>query len=311
MGMSRTQPQEHEVLRRLARRFGMAPSGQIWTGDDAALLAPLHRPLVSTDLVVEGVHVDRRWCAFSDMGYKAVTVNVSDIAAMGGEPRALVLAVAGATAAQIEEIMQGAERACEHYGCSVVGGDLSDGATLVICGTAIGECSQEPVRRSGSLIGDLVYVTGALGGSAAGLRLLRSDPSETGPLAERHRRPRARTAEGSLLGSMRVHAMLDCSDGLAEAARLLAEASGVGVALTAVPRMDGASFDEALAGGEDYELLFTVGPDFDVLSPFGRAGLARPLLVGSIAQASHGVTLDDEPLRATGYEHHLGADDRR
>lgn len=306
MGVSARHPQEHEVLRRLARRFGNAPPGQIWTGDDAAVLATLQRPLVSTDLIVEGVHVDRRWCGFSDMGYKAVTVNVSDIAAMGGEPRALVIAIAGATAAQIEEIMQGAQQACEDYGCAVVGGDLTDGSTLVICGTAIGESEHEPVRRAGAKVGDELYVTGPLGASAAGLRVLIANPAETGWLADRHRRPRAKPRAGRLLGALGVHAMLDCSDGLAEAARLLAEASDVGIALRFVPTAEGASFDEAIAGGEDYELVFAAPRELDVFGAFSRAELDAPINVGAVVAARRGVTLDDEPLGIVGFEHRLG-----
>jgi thiamine-monophosphate kinase len=297
---------EHALLALLTARFGGAPAGLIWAGDDAALIGGLSRPLLSTDLIVEGVHVDRRWCSFADMGHKAVSVNVSDIAAMGGTPRAVLVAVAGATTSQILEIMDGVEEACTGYGCDVVGGDLTDGATLVISVCAIGEDEYPPIVRSGAKVGDLVFCTQEVGGSAAGLRLLRADPYADDPLAMRHRRPQARVVEGRLLGSLGAHAMLDCSDGFAQTLLLVAQASRVGVVVDSVPVVDGATFEEAFFGGEDYELVFSVSPELDIEHTFVARGLAVPILVGRVVDGPPQVIYDGTPVVARGYEHRLG-----
>lgn len=301
-------PPEHErdLLAYLVERHGRAPAGQIWAGDDAALVAPLARPLVSTDLIVEGVHVDRRFCAFSDMGFKAVSVNVSDIAAMGGVTRALVIAIAGASGPEIREIMRGAEDAANRYGCDIVGGDLTNGATLVISVTALGECVHEPMLRSGARVGDIVYVTGPLGASSAGLRELRQDPTATGPHVEAYRRPVARTGEGLLLGAIGAHAAIDCSDGLASAVHLLAESSGFGVSLGLLPGVEGATSADILDGGEDYELVFCLSEDFAIEQEFVAHGFAVPIRVGRVTKGPASVEFEGRPLESRGFEHPLG-----
>lgn len=301
-------PPEHErdLLAYLVKRHGRAPAGQIWAGDDAALVGPLARPLLSTDLIVEGVHVDRRFCAFSDMGFKAVSVNVSDIAAMGGVTRAIVIAIAGATGAEIKEIMRGAEEAANRYGCDIVGGDLTAGATLVISVTALGEAEHEPMLRSGAQVGDVVYVTGALGASSAGLRELRQDPTATGPHVEAYRRPVARTGEGLLLGAIGAHAAIDCSDGLASAVHLLAECSMVRVVLESLPGVEGATRAEILDGGEDYELVFCLSEDFAIAQRFVAHGFVAPTRVATVTKGPASVEFEGRPLESRGFEHLLG-----
>lgn len=305
--MTQQPERERDVLAELAKRYGQAPTGQVWVGDDAALIAPLQRPLVCSDLIVEGVHVDRQWCSFEDMGWKAVSVNVSDIAAMGGSTRAVLVAIAGATAAEIRQIMDGAEEAAERYGCDIVGGDLTDGTTLVICVTAIGESGPTPVLRSGARPGDSLYLTGPVGASSAGLRLLQGNPDASGPLVSTHRRPMARAAEGVVLGRLGVHAMLDCSDGLVGALQTLAEESQVCVELKALPCAEGATRDEALDGGEDYELLYASSHEVD--AAFSTAGLTTPVWIGLVAEGPAGVFFEGERLRSMGYEHRFAEKD--
>ncbi len=302
-------PDEHEreVLAYLVRAHGRAPEGQIWAGDDAAVLAPLLRPLITTDLVVEGVHVDRRFCAFVDMGFKSVSVNVSDIAAMGGVPRAILIAIAGATGAEIRQIMHGAQEAAALYGCDIVGGDITDGATLVIAATAIGEGGHEPLLRSGARPGDIVYVTGPLGASSMGLRELTRDSSSTGSNVDAYRRPVARVGEGLLLGELGAHAAVDCSDGLANALYLLAECSGVKIALESLPGADGATNEDVLEGGEDYELVFCLPGDTAVAGSFVERGLRVPIRVGSVMAGTASVDFAGRPLASRGFSHTLGA----
>ena len=297
---------ERDVLDDLIGRHGHAPEGQVWAGDDAAVIAGLLRPLVSTDLIVEGVHVDRRLCAFSDMGFKAVSVNVSDIAAMGGVARAVVIAIAGATGGQIREIMRGAEEAANRYGCDIVGGDLTSGATLVIAVTALGECAHEPMLRSGARAGDIVYVTNPLGASSAGLRELTIDSRATGPNVDAHRRPLARTGEGRLLGAIGVRAAIDCSDGLASAVHLLAECSKVRLELESLPGVEGATRADILDGGEDYELVFCLREDLEIAPQFVRGGFPAPIRVGFVGEGPAAVIFEGTPLGSRGFEHSFG-----
>ncbi len=286
--------------------LGVAPAGELWAGDDCAVLRPLARPLLSTDLIVEGVHVDRRWCRLADMGFKAISVNVSDVAAMGGRARALVVAIAGATAGEVLEIMEGAREAAGYFDCPIVGGDLTDGDGLVICVTVLGEATAPPIRRDGAHVGDRVYLTGPLGASAAGLRELRMDDRSGSVVAEAHRRPRARAREGALLGDLGASAMIDCSDGLVTAAQQLADASAVALWLSEVPSATGATAEDAWWGGEDYELLFTFNPQIDPAAAFAAKGLDAPILLGEVRGGASGLWIDGARVQGRVRWHHFG-----
>src|ERR1019366_3555944 len=132
----------------------------------------------------------------ADVGWKALAVNVSDIAAMGGRPIAAVVAVSGATADDVDELYGGIEAGAERFCCPIVGGDLSSAATLSVVISIIGAAAGVPVLRSGARPGDALFVTGALGSSSAGLRILQSDAGAIGELVDAHRRPQARVEEG-------------------------------------------------------------------------------------------------------------------
>jgi thiamine-monophosphate kinase len=194
--------------------------------------------------------------------------------------------------------------ACATAGCAVVGGDLSRSATATVVATAVGvEGAGGAVARRGASPGDAVLVTGALGGSAAGLRRGREGAALDDDLVLRHRRPAARLAEGEAAAICGATAMLDVSDGLARDVRRLASASGVGISLELVPVEDGATLDEALGGGEDYELVFT-HPDADAaVEAFARARLRRPVRVGEVVEDATVLTLGGEPLADVGWRH--------
>jgi thiamine-monophosphate kinase len=212
------------------------------------------------------VHFVRGPTGARDLGHKAIVVNVSDIAAMGASPRAAVCALTlspDVETAWVMELFGGMREACDEYALWLVGGDLSGGREVSIAVTVTGEVAPgRAVLRSGARPGDRIVVTGELGGSAAGLRLsqLHSMPSAHQlALVHRHLRPTARAGEGGVL-ARHATAMMDVSDGLAIDLSRLIGASGVGarLALDDVPVAEGATIEDALGGGEDYELLATV-----------------------------------------------------
>lgn len=297
---------EFAVIARLRRALPGPPAGQTWIGDDAAVVYPPSGALVLTsDAVVGGVHVDLSLVGLDDVGWKAVSVAVSDVAAMGCRPLYALMTVCGPPDLDVDLLYRGVAEAIDAYQCPVVGGDLVAAEQLVISVAVAGETGHRtPVLRSGALPGDRIFVTGRLGGSAAGLRLLREGRiGADHSLAVAHRRPRARVAEGRAARATGATAMVDVSDGLAADLVHLAEASGVGVALDAVPVASGATRDEALGGGEDYELVFTATNPGHVAATFAEAGLRQPLGLGYCTADPSERTLAGEPLVARGWEH--------
>ena len=300
-------PDEFALIRRLGAILGR-PGAEVveGIGDDCALLSP---DLVwSLDLLVEDVHFRRSTSSLDDIGWKALAVNLSDLAACAAEPIAALVGLAlgpGAAEADAERLYVGLAACAGAYGCPVVGGDVSRGPALALAVTVLGR-SQRPLRRSTARPGDLVCVTGELGGSEAGRLVLEGAapaPAEADALAERHRRPRPRLAEAAALREI-ASAGLDVSDGVASDARRLAEASSVIVAidLDALPVQAGVAAVAgavglsptifAATGGEDYELLVTVAADAVgsagcALTPIGRieAGAARVRFEGAGARA--------------------------
>jgi thiamine-monophosphate kinase len=280
----------------LAGGAAAAPPGETWIGDDAAVLRPPSGHLLLTvDPMVEGVHFRAGLQTAADVGWKALVRNLSDIAAMGGRPgHALVsLVIPPGCAWSLEELDEGLRSASEAFACPIVGGDVAGGATFVVTVAMTGS-ADAPVLRSGAHAGDALFVTGPLGGGAAGLRSGGS---------ERFRRPVPRLGEGQAAATGGASAMLDLSDGLALDLRRLADASGVGVVVDAVPAADDATWDDAVTGGDDYELLFAA-PDADrVLDAFVAAGMERPIEIGRCTGDPAERVLGDGPLPEGGWEH--------
>ena len=293
------------------------PAGETWIGDDAAVVrlpaaAGSGPMLLATDLVVEGVHVDLARGTAGDAGYKALMVAVSDLAAMGARPRYALASVAAAPGTDLEGLGGGLAEAAGDTGCLVVGGDLSTSPCLVVSVAVLGTLDgpgpdARPMLRSGASAGDRVFVTGPLGASAAGLRLLTVGPippdGSTEGLVRAHRRPVARIEEGVAARLAGASAAIDVSDGLVADAGHLAQASGVGLALADVPVAEGASVDEALRGGEDYELVVTTGSPDRLVDEFARAGLRAPRPIGVCTGDADQMTLEGRPLPAGGWEH--------
>ena len=311
----------------LVATLGRPPAGEVWLGDDAAVVAWPAGPLVlSTDAVVGGIHADLALVGPEDFGWKAVTAAVSDIGAMGGRPRHLLVTLAGPAGTDLDALSRGVGQAAAAWGCVVVGGDVTEAPEVVVSVAVTGVLPADPadrspgagggpgfgaVTRAGARPGDRLFVTGPLGASAAGLRLLRrggraADGSPAAGLRAAHRRPGARIAEGVVARWAGATAMMDVSDGLALDLHRLARASGVGFALDAVPVADGATVDEALGGGEDYELIVATADPERLVAAFAGAGLRAPSAIGWCVADPGQRTLAGEALAPTGYQHRVG-----
>jgi len=285
---------ESAVIERIAARVRVRPGVVLGIGDDAAALDDDPATVITTDLLVDGVHFRRATAGGRDLGHKALAVNLSDLAAMGARPVAAVVGLgvpADQLADELDRLYEGMEELAARYGLTVAGGDVSSAPALTIAVTAIGRmpAGVAPVRRSGGRSGDLLCVTGALGAAAAGLLLLEDpelapDLAEAPALIAAHRRPEPRLAAGAALAAGGAGALMDLSDGLALDASRLARASGLAaiIDLAALPLAPGvaqaarAAGQEAdvlaATGGEDYELLAAVAPeDLDRLA--AAAGL--------------------------------------
>jgi len=255
-----------ELAGRLA--VGIGDDAAVWKADGYAALA-------TTDTLVAGIHLLPEKTPWRDAGWKALAVNVSDIAAMGGTPEFALVTLAlpeGTRAEDLDELYQGLAEACREYGVVVAGGDVVRAPTFSITVALTGRAGLdelgEPLvlRRDGGSAGDVVAVTGALGGSAGGLRALR-DGTEAPALIERHLRPRPRVDAGRAAIIAGIRCAIDVSDGLLQDLGHICRASRLG----AVVWRDKLPVDEALSGafereealslaatgGEDYELLLT------------------------------------------------------
>lgn len=274
--------------------------------------------VVSVDSVVEGIHVDLEFCQPADVGWKALMGALSDLAAMGARPLgalvALCVPASDGGGGLTLGTMEGVGEASRLSGCPVVGGDVSTSATLVVAVTVMGTVDGGvPVSRSGARADDVILVTGACGGSAAGLRVLRAGgaagaDSTDGDLAASYRRPVARLAEGQVARLAGAHAMIDVSDGLALDLHRFADASGVGFVVDDVPVAAGATLEEALGGGEDYELLVVIGVEEvgGYMEQCTTAGLRPPIPIGVVSADPGRRMLGDRPLGQLGWQHRLG-----
>ncbi|HBP88684.1 MAG TPA: thiamine-phosphate kinase [Nitrospirales bacterium] len=281
---------EFQLIQTLARGFSVpGPPPLIGMGDDAAILAhPSSAHLViSTDLLVEDIHFSAQTSSFFDIGYKAAVANLSDIAAMGATATYILVAVALPSHMRYEdwkELYRGLSVPCKTHGVQLVGGDTSASrSSLFLAITILGQIEPgHALTRGGAKEGDIIYVSGSLGNSAAGLVCLTNQPSGEKLstlrqpmkfLAGRHLRPSPRIALGRVLSSGRLaSAALDVSDGLSGDIAHLCQQSRVGALIQAAnlpmsphliayaSRVKADPLLWALHGGEEYELLFTVSP---------------------------------------------------
>lgn len=300
---------EFDIIRELLARWGPRALG---IGDDAAMIhVPTGQQLVvSTDSSVEHIHFERAWLTPREIGYRATTAALSDLAAMAATPLGVLLAL-GLPKSWLDaagDLGDGVGDAIDAAETLVRGGDITGASDLTIGVTVLGSTTA-PLRRNGARIGDTVYVTGTLGGPGAALAAwLRGDTPRAGA-RERFAHPVARIAEAIWLASAGARAGIDISNGLLANAGHMAAASGVRIQidLERLPLHDGVTAPDAAVSGEEYELI-VCAPALDV-SAFERANRLALTAVGRVLELNRdgvGVTarLDGEPLApAEGFRH--------
>jgi thiamine-monophosphate kinase len=254
--------------------------------------------VVTQDALVEGVHFRLDWTSWRDLGYKAAAVNLSDLAAAGATPEALVVSLALPRETEAEAVFELYEGLGE-TGVPVRGGDTTGGDRVYLSVTAVGRSERVP-GRGGARPGDVLVVTGPLGGAAAGLRALERGLFGFERLVERHRRPPFRLEEGRSLAPV-AHAVIDLSDGVGSDAQRIADRSGCALEidverLPLEPGIEKLGADPFWAMGEDYELLAALTPEDAAQSGFPVVGRCLP---GSGVRLLRG----GEPVDVTGWEH--------
>jgi thiamine-monophosphate kinase len=295
--------------------IGIGDDAAAWQGDDSIQLA-------SVDSFVEGVHFTPETTPWQEVGWKALAVNLSDIAAMGGIPRYALVALSLPDDSEVEDVAalySGMLKLAKQYGVTIVGGDISRAPLVAIAITILGSSpTQKILTRSSAQAGDIVAVTGQLGAAAAGLEVLkgqrRLDPEADTRLKNAFLHPTPRIAEGLLLVEQRVKTAIDISDGLVADLNQICKASQVGARLEVervpVEPAVKTAFSEralelALSGGEDYELLFTASAE--IVDKVKKAASCPVTAIGEIT-AGKGVTLVDKEgnpfkLAKAGWEH--------
>lgn len=277
------------LIKRIKSAWGFIPHRDVvlGIGDDCSItrVAAGDELLLTTDQVIENQHFVRGKHPVGALGHKALVRSLSDVAAMGGRPKYFLLSLAlpdWAVGNFLEEFMVGMRSAADLAGLedlALAGGDVARAdffsANVTVAGSVP---AGRALLRSRARPRDLVYVSGALGGSLCGLRrVLAGETDLSHPAVERHCQPTAQLALGTFLRESGATAAIDLSDGLSTDGRRVADASGVAIRLEAerIPLFTGASLEDGLASGEEYELLFTAPPDVEMPGVFERVELTR------------------------------------
>lgn len=320
---------ERELIESIRKRAVRQGSGagrlvRLGIGDDCAILRPRRGEelAITTDLSIENVHFRRDWHPPASVGHRCLVRGLSDLAAMGARPEAAFLSIAvprELAGRWLEEFLDGWMAAAKRHGVILAGGDTAEAprcpgsgrrslfaADIVLVGSAP---KGKALRRSGARAGDILYVTGELGGAAAGLRALGSHTA--GYRKRKHLYPAPRLKTGAKLAAEHLAtAAIDLSDGLSTDLTHLCEASGLDAIVDSavLPIERGATLDDALNGGEDYELLFTAPPRIKV--PAELAGVPVQAIGRMINRRSQSAQIELRaedgritPLAPGGWEH--------
>jgi len=308
--------------------IGIGDDAAVWVQDRAAIVA-------TTDMLIEGVHFDLALTSWRDLGWKALAVNLSDIAAMGATPKWALVGLGLRPDIRVEDVealYEGMKSLADSAGCTVVGGDtVAAPREAVISVTALGAVPADEqetlLRRSGGRAGDVVAVTGVLGASAAGLFALQHPDSAPAKARERlareHYRPQPQLAAGALLRAVGVRCAMDVSDGLLADLEKLCAASRVGAQVAAerlplhaeaVAAYPAQALGWAASGGEDYQLLFCAPPPVmeRALGALREHGI-RGTEIGQLVDGAGARLIDrngtDVRLASGGWDHFAGGAD--
>lgn len=298
---------EFDLIRRLLDTWGARASG---IGDDAAVITvPTgERLVVSTDASVENIHFRREWMSPREIGARAATAALSDLAAMGARPLGLLLALAlpKSWEGDAEAIADGVGATAAAVDCPIVGGNITRSTELALTLTVLG-CATRPVTRAGAREGDIIFVTGRLGGPGSALAALLAGETPQSTALARFIAPAARIQEGRWLAERRATAMIDISDGLLADAGHLANASGVSLALDvpSIPCVAGIDAIAALASGEEYELLVAIPPavEIDAAAFQNEFGIPLTRIGVSVPRGSKPVFVPASCDDAAGHDH--------
>ncbi|CAN5435549.1 thiamine-phosphate kinase [soil metagenome] len=298
---------EFDLIRRLLDTWGPRASG---IGDDAAVIDVPHgeRLVASTDASVENVHFRREWMSPREVGARAATAALSDLAAMGARPLGLLLALAlpERWERDAEAIADGVGVTASRVACPIVGGNVTRGEELTLTVTVLG-CATRPITRAGAREGNIIFVTGRLGGPGSALASLLAGAVPQADALARFIAPSARIDEGRWLAERGATAMIDISDGLIADANHLANASGVSLSLdeTSVPCLGGVEPNAALVSGEEYELLVAIPSDIaiDTAAFQQEFGIALTRIGVSVPRGNSAVLARTSRDVAGGHDH--------
>lgn len=280
-------------------------------GDDAAILDPPfgEKLCISTDTFIEGVHFRHEWMTPAEIGGKAAAAALSDLAAMAARPMGLLLALSAPSSwrAHFPDLARGLAGVAARMGCPIIGGNTSRAERLSLTCTVVGT-AVAPLRRSGARAGDALYVTGTLGSQAVALAALETGHSLTPTQRQRFVAPMPRIEEALWLAERGATAAVDISDGLLADARHLASASGTSIDIVSrlIPLAEGAGLEDALASGEEYELILAfpadAPPDCAAFRELFSLGLT---FIGTVhAREEALVAIDGDPnLNRSGFTH--------